>query len=82
MKSSASARWRSSALALVAAACPWLAQADTGPCATNTGGALPDLVVNGTKLAQYLSVSKEKFTAASCSVREGFVSSPGWRTLS
>ena len=81
MKPSASARWRSTALALAAAACPWLAQADTGPCATNTGGALPDLIVSGTKLAQYLSVGEEKFTAASCSVQEGYVQSPGWRTL-
>lgn len=81
MKSTASARWRSAAVALAAAACPWLAHADTGPCATNIGGALPDLIVSGTKLAQYLSVSEEKFSASSCSVQEGFVSGPGWRTL-
>lgn len=81
MKSTHRARWRRTALALAAAACPWLALADTGPCATNTGGALPDLIVNGTKLAQYLSVSEEKFSASSCSVQEGFVSGPGWRTL-
>ena len=81
MKPSASARWRSTALALAVAACPWLAQADTGPCATDTGGALPDLIVSGTKLAQYLSVGEEKFTASSCSVQEGYVPSPGWRTL-
>lgn len=81
MTSLPSARWRRTTLALAAAACPWFALADTGPCATNTGGALPDLIVSGTKLAQYLSVGEEKFTASSCSVQEGYVPSPGWRTL-
>lgn len=56
-------------------------QADTGPCATVTGGTLPDLVVNAAKLAQYLSVGDEKYAPSSCAVQEGFVSNPGWHTL-
>ena len=56
-------------------------QADTAPCGVNTGGALPDLVVNATKLAQYLSVADEKYLKASCAVQEGFVAGPGQRTL-
>ena len=76
-----SARWRVTLAAVAAAACPWLAHADTGPCATNIGGPLPDLIVNAVKLAQYLQVTEEKFTAQSCAVQEGFVSGPGWKTL-
>lgn len=57
------------------------ALADTGACGTNVGGALPDLVVNVTKLIQYLSVGEEKSAPASCAVQEGFVSGPGWHTL-
>ena len=60
---------------------PAASLADTGPCATNTGGALPDLIVNATKLAQYLSVAEEKYVQASCAVQEGYVAGPGWRTL-
>ncbi len=71
--------------ALLAAAAfvlpPLAALADTGPCGTNTGGALPDLIVNPLKLAQYLSVGEEKYAPSSCSVHEGFVSGPGWHTL-
>ena len=55
--------------------------ADTGPCGKNIGGALPDLVVNAAKLAQYLSVGEEKSAPASCAVQEGFVGGPGWHTL-
>jgi hypothetical protein len=68
-------------VALTAAAGSGMARADTGPCGTNVGGPLPDLVVNGTKLAQYVAVSEEKFTSSSCAVQEGFVSGPGWKTL-
>ena len=87
MKSSSGAGWRASSVALTAglaaalALCPLLANADTGPCATNNGGALPDLIVNASKLAQYLSVSEEKISPSSCAVQEGFVSGPGWKTL-
>lgn len=67
--------------ALCALALPLAALADTGPCATDIGGALPDLVVNAAKLAQYLSVGEEKYGPTSCAVQEGFVSGPGWHTL-
>lgn len=60
---------------------PLVALGDTGPCGTNAGGTLPDLIVNPVKLAQYLSVGEEKFAPSSCSLQEGFVSSPGWHTL-
>jgi Lysyl oxidase len=60
---------------------PLAAWADTGPCGTNIGGALPDLIVNATKLAQYLSVSEEKYGPTSCAVQEGFVAGPGWHTV-
>ncbi len=70
--------WAALALALMA---PLASQADTGPCATVTGGALPDLIVNATKMAQYLSVGEEKYAPSSCAVKEGFVSNPGWHTL-
>lgn len=81
MTSEACKHWRSTLLALTLAAVPWLAHADTGPCATDVGGPLPDLTVNAVKLAQYLSVSEEKFTPTSCAVQEGYVSGPGWKTL-
>src|SRR4051812_22800022 len=75
--------WRlcACAAAFVVAATPLASHANTGPCATVTGGALPDLIVDAAKLAQYLSVSEEKYTASSCGVQEGFVSNPGWHTL-
>lgn len=70
---------------LAALACALLAasgaQADTGPCATDTGGPLPDLIVDRTAMIQYLSVSEEKFAKASCTVQEGFVSGPGVHSL-
>ena len=57
------------------------ALADTGPCAANTGGPLPDLIVDRAVLAQYLSVADEKLAKASCAVQEGFVSGPGVHAL-
>lgn len=70
-------------VALVAAllSLPLASLADTGTCGTATGGTLPDLIVNATKLAQYLSVSEEKYAPSSCAVQERFVSSPGWHTV-
>ena len=75
------ARLHGLAAAVLALALPLACQADTGPCATVTGGSLPDLVVNAAKLAQYLSVGEEKYAPSSCAVQEGFVASPGWHTL-
>jgi hypothetical protein len=69
------------AASLAFVACVGSARADTGPCALPNGGSLPDLVVDAATLAQYLSVSDEKFAASSCAVQEGFVTSPGWHAL-
>ncbi len=60
------------------------ARADTGPCAqVIPGAALPDLIVDAATLAAATSlrVSDEKVAAGSCSVKEGFVNTPGWHTL-
>lgn len=60
------------------------ARADTGPCATVIPSAtLPDLIVDAAVLAAApaLRVSEEKIAANSCTVQEGFVSTPGWHTL-
>ena len=76
-----SLRLKSLAAAVALLAVPIVALADTGPCATNTGGALPDLIVNASKLAQYLSVGDEKFDPKMCAVQEKFVSGPGLHTL-
>ncbi len=81
MKIRRSARVRAIAAAFLVLAAPLACLADTGPCATVTGGGLPDLVVNATKLAQYLSVGEEKYAPLSCAVQEKFVSNPGWHTL-
>lgn len=58
-----------------------IATGDTGPCAVDQGGPLPDLIVDGTRLAQTLNVSEEKFSSKSCSVIEGCVSTPGPHTV-
>ncbi len=80
-KSRRSGRLNAVAATLLALAAPLACQADTGPCATVTGGSLPDLIVSATKLAQYLSVGDEKYAPSSCAVQEKFVSNPGWHTL-
>ncbi len=77
-----------SLLSAAFAACPacgaGAARADTGPCAQVIPGAtLPDLVVDVATLAPAASlrVSEEKVAANSCSVKAGFVNTPGWHTL-
>lgn len=80
-KSRRTGRLHATLATVLALAAPLACQADTGPCATVTGGSLPDLIVNATKLAQYLSVGEEKYAPSSCAVQEKFVSSPGWHTL-
>jgi hypothetical protein len=60
---------------------PLAARADTGPCGTDVGAPLPDLVVDVAKIRQSLTVTEEKFAKASCATQEGFVSGPGPHTL-
>jgi hypothetical protein len=57
------------------------AQADTGACAQPNGSALPDLVIDGRALAGQIQVSEEKYSRTSCTVEEGFVTTPGPHTL-
>jgi lysyl oxidase len=57
------------------------AQADTAACAVPNGTALPDLVMDERALRGQVFVTEEKFQNSSCTVQEGFVSTPGPHTL-
>ena len=72
---------RLSLLTLTFAVAAGTAQADTGACAQPNGSALPDLVIDGRALAGQIQVSEEKYSRTSCTVEEGFVTSPGPHTL-
>lgn len=58
-----------------------VAEAQLGPCATQIGPLLPDIIVDAQKLKNQLIGSEETFSATSCTVAEGCVDSSGTHLL-
>lgn len=52
-------------------------QAQQGPCATQIGPKMPDLIVDQALLKSQIFLSQESFPGSSCRVKDGCVTSPG-----